>query len=103
MNNDIQQTLARLNEILQKAVSGAIVLPSNPSIDATAAATALYLGLNKIGKNASLACSNKINHNLIAADKIQNQLATSGDNLVISFPYSEGAIDKVDYNIQANN
>ena len=103
MNNNIQQALNRLNDVIQNGVTGAIVLPTNPSLDAAAAAAALYLGLHKMGKSVSLACSNKISYNLTAVDKIQTQLSTDGDNLVISFPYSDGAIDKVDYNIQGSN
>lgn len=103
MNNNIQQALSRLNEVLQKGVTGAIVLPTNPTVDTVAAASALYLAIHKMGKSVVLACSNKINYQLTAADKIQTQLTTSGDNLVVSFPYSDGAIDKVDYNIQGNN
>ena len=103
MDNNVQQTLTHLNEVIQKGASGAIVLPSNASIDAVAAATTLYLGLHKMGKNVSLASATKVTYSLSAADKIQNQLATGGDDLVISFPYSEGSIDKVDYNIQGNN
>ena len=103
MNNNIQQTLARLNEILQKGVTGIIVLPANPTIDAVAAATALYLGLHKMGKTVSLASSNKINYSLTGVDKIQTQLSSSGDNLIIAFPYRDGMIDKVDYNIQGEN
>ncbi len=38
----------------------------------------------------------------MGVDKIQNKVSTGGDNLVVSFPYREGAIDKVDYNIQDN-
>jgi len=103
MNNNIQQTLTHFNDIIQKSLSGAIALPANPSVDAVAAATALYLGLHKMGKSVSLACSSKINYNFTASDKIQTQLSTAGDNLVISFPYSDGAVDKVDYNIQGSN
>src|SRR3989338_4437050 len=103
MNNDIQQTLTRFNDIIQKNSNGAIVLPANPSVDAVAAATALYLGLHKLGKSVTLACSSKINPNFTASDKFQSQLSTTGDNLVISFPYSDGAVDKVDYNIQGSN
>src|SRR3989344_2605301 len=103
MNDNVQQTLTHLNEVLQKSTSGAIVLPSNPSIDAVAAATALYLGLHKMGKNVTLASSSKTTYSLSTVDKIQDQLSTSGDDLVISFPYNEGSIDKVDYNIQGNN
>ncbi|MBI4008955.1 DHH family phosphoesterase [Candidatus Roizmanbacteria bacterium] len=103
MNNTSQNTLPRLTDLIQKGVSGAIVLPQNPTPDAVAAACALYLGLHKMGKNVSLACSTKVNYSLTASDKIQSQLTTSGDNLVISFPYTDGAIDKVDYNIKDNN
>ncbi len=87
-------------EIVQKGTSGAIILPLNPSVDAVAAATSLYLGLTKMGKNIALVCESNAKSDLIASDKIQPELTTSGDNLVISFPYTEGAIDKVDYNIQ---
>lgn len=101
MNN--QQTLARLHEIITKATSGAVVLPVNPSPDAVAAATSLYLGLEKMGKSVSLVCAQEVESDLIASDKIQSNLVIGGDSLVISFPYSDGAIDKVDYNIQGEN
>ena len=96
-------SLNRLNDVLQKSLSGTIVLPQNPTADAVAAATALYLSLNKAGKSVSLACSSKVGFNLTGVDKIQSQLTTSGDNLVISFPYAEGSIDKVDYNIKGEH
>lgn len=102
MNNN-QQTLARLHEIITKATSGAIVLPANPSQDAIASATALYLGLVKMGKNVALVSPSDVQSDLTAADKIQSNLVTGGDNLVVSFPYTDGAIDKVDYNIQGEN
>jgi len=97
------QSVARINEVINKSNSGVIVLPPNPSADAIAAATALYLGLSKIGKNLSLACSSVIRSDILGSDKFQQTIATAGDNLVISFPYSDGMIDKVDYNIQGNN
>src|SRR3989344_6719835 len=103
MNNNFQQSLSRLIDVVQKGSSGVIVIPVNPSVDATASATALYLSLNKMGKSVTLACSNKPNYNFTAVDKIQSQLSVSGDNLVISFPYAEGAVDKVDYKIQGEN
>jgi len=102
MNNQ-QNSLARIFDILTKGSSGTIIIPPNASPDAIAAATSLYLGITKMGKNVSLSCSNKISSDLIAADKIQNNIATGGDSLMISFPYSDGSIDKVDYNIQGTN
>ncbi|MBI1862649.1 DHH family phosphoesterase [Candidatus Microgenomates bacterium] len=77
-----------------------ICIPENPSEDAVASATALYLGLMQLGKNMSIACASPVKSNLIASEKIQGEVTTGGDSLVISFPYTDGSIDKVDYFIQ---
>jgi len=94
--------LQKAAEILSKSNSGAICLPQNPSPDAVAAGLALYLGLTSIGKNVIIACSTPVETGLAAGDKIQSVVSTSGDNLVISFPYKDGSIDKVDYFIQGD-
>lgn len=101
MNPD--NVLPRLQEIITKGILGVIVLPSNPSADAVAAATSLYLGLTKLGKSVSIACATQVNYDLVGNDKISSTLVSSGDSLVVSFPYTEGAIDKVDYNIAGNS
>ncbi|QQG44622.1 MAG: hypothetical protein HYW86_01785 [Candidatus Roizmanbacteria bacterium] len=98
--NSANHDQSDINEIIQKGTSGAIVLPVNPSQDAVAAACTLYLALTKLGKTISLSCEVTPKSDVIAADKIHQEIITSGDNLVISFPYVEGSIDKVDYNIQ---
>lgn len=92
--------LQKAVETLQNGRSGVICLPKDPKIDTIASATSLYLGLAKLGKNIALACATAVDSQLTAADKIQSTLATSGDNLVISFPYTDGSVDKVDYYIQ---
>lgn len=102
MDNN-QNTLSRIQEITTKCRSAVIVIPSNPSIDAIAASTSLYLALSKMNKTVSIACSQKPSSDLIASDKIQNTIGAGGDSLMISFPYSDGAIDKVDYNIQGQS
>lgn len=103
MNNDAN-TLQRLLDVLTKGASGAIILPANPTPDAVAAGCSLYLALIKMGKSVSLISANPpTNLGLVGADKIQSQFAIQGDNLVVSFPYTDGAIDKVDYNISGNN
>lgn len=94
--------LVKIADIINKGASGLIILCANPSVDAVAGATSLYISLNKMGKSVGLACSTPVESDLVASDKIQPSLTSSGDNLVISFPYSDGAIDKVDYNIQGN-
>ena len=102
MKNNID-ALNRATTIINKGKTGIIVLPPNPSIDAIASATSLYLGLAKLGKTVKIACESNIESDLFAADKIQKDLTADGDNLVISFPYTEGSIDKVDYNIKGNS
>ncbi len=100
MDNTSGTSLNQVVEALNTHVSGIICLRENPQADSIAAACALYLALVKLGKNVSLACSTPVTSDLIAADKIKPAPETSGDNLAISFPYRDGSVDKVDYNIQ---
>ena len=102
-NGNEAQSLTRITDIITKNASGVIILPNNPSIDAIAAGTSLYLSLLKMGKTAALVCSSPVQADFAGVDKIQNSLSVNGNNLVISFPYSDGSIDKVDYNIQGEN
>jgi len=103
MDNNHQATFSRINQAVNQKISGAITLPANPSIDATASATALYLSLLKLGKNISLSCSTKVDYDLTGVDKIQKNLSASGDSLMISFPYTDGSIDKIDYRIEGES
>jgi len=102
MNNQAN-TLARIIEIISKGKSGVIFIPPTPTIDAVAASTSLYLGLTKMGKNISLVCSQKPATDLVGGDKFQTVIGAGGDSLMISFPYTDGSIDKVDYNIQGES
>jgi hypothetical protein len=101
-NGNNNTTLTRIVEIINKSKSGVILIPQNPTVDAIAASTSLYLGLTKMGKSVSLACSNNVQSDLTASDKFKNVIGAEGDALMISFPYVEGSIDKVDYNIQGD-
>ncbi|MFH0979357.1 MAG: hypothetical protein V1803_00170 [Candidatus Roizmanbacteria bacterium] len=102
MNNQAN-TLARIIEIITKGKSGIIIIPPSPTIDVIAASTSFYLGLTKMGKNVSLTCSQKPVSDLTAGDKFQTVIGAGGDSLMISFPYTDGSIDKVDYNIQGES
>lgn len=100
--NPTDNSLSQIGEVIEKGTAGIIILPANPTLDAQASAASLYLALSKAGKNISLVCSTVPESDIIAIDKVQQNLMTKGDNLVVSFPYTEGSIDKVDYNIQGN-
>lgn len=91
--------LQKIIEILSNSQAGVIALPTSPTPDAVAAACAMYLGLSQAGKNISIACQTPVQSALTASDKIVQSIATAGNDLVISFPYVEGTVDKVDYDI----
>jgi len=91
--NNNSQTTSRIVEVIGKGTSGIIVLPQNPTVDAIAATTSL-------GKTVTIVCTSPVQSDLMGADKIQANLSVGGDNLVVSFPYADGSIDKIDYNIQ---
>lgn len=94
--------LPKVGEIITKGTSGVVVIPANPTPDAIASGVSLYLGLLALGKNVSIVCSTSVKSEVLGADKIQTSLSVGGDNLVVSFPYADGAIDKIDYHIQGD-
>ncbi len=93
---DIKQVLDGSREVL-------ISLPRNPDFDAVASGLALYLALSSSGKHATIVSPTQMtvefNH-LIGVDKVGASLSNGGRNLVVSFPYQEGSIEKVSYNIE---
>lgn len=100
--NPTTDPLSQLGSTLSQKNSGVILLGQNPQTDSIAAALVLYQALTKLGKNVSIASSTPVQSTLAGVDKIQSTLQTAGNNLVISLPYQDGSIDKVDYNIQGN-
>src|SRR3989338_3901279 len=100
MKNDPE--IARIAKIIGERQSISICLPAAPTFDALAAGTALYLALLHMGKAVGIASSGDSVEptNLAGQDKIQTSLVSDGDNLVVSFPYTEGSVDKVTYNIE---
>jgi nanoRNase/pAp phosphatase (c-di-AMP/oligoRNAs hydrolase) len=96
---------ARINQILENNQSFGICLPEKLTLDTIAAATSLYIAFSKLGKDVSIACSGTLpqDNSIVGMDKIQNKLGIAGDTLTISFPYTEGSIDKVSYHIEGEN
>ncbi len=92
-------------KILEDKKSFVICLPKQASVDGQAAAASLYLALTKAGKQVSLVCESQIQKevDIIALEKVATDLqAQGGDTLTMSFPYQEGAVDKVTYDIEGD-
>ncbi len=97
-NTELKKTLKEFTD----RKSFLICITEQPSDDSVAAATSLYLGLTTLGKSVTMASGGEIKSNISAVDKIKSDISVSGDNLIITFPYKEGAIDKIDYYIQGD-
>lgn len=99
-----ESIIRRIIETITKKNTIAIVLPAKPTADGVSAALALYLAITKLGKNVTIACASApiSGIDIDGVDKIGKNLASGGDDLVISFPYEQGSVDKVTYTIEGN-
>lgn len=105
MANISSDQINQARNFLENAKSILIALPGNPTVDGVASALSLYLALSSSGKQVNVVCATAMTvefNRLVGVDKIGNSLSGSsnGRNLVISFPYQEGSIEKVSYNIE---
>lgn len=104
MNNTAGSNINQARSLLDNAKSILIATHIRPTLDSVAASLSLYLSLSALGKQVSIICPSAMTveySHLVGVDKITSELAKSfGKNLVISFPYQEGSIEKVSYNIE---
>lgn len=99
-NNNFQKVRAEI----EKNDKIAIAIGTNPSVDAMAAALALSLGLARVGKKVSVVTPTPalVEHSsLVGINKVKNSYEGDGGDLVVSFPYKEGEIEKVSYTIES--
>lgn len=99
----MDQTISKLNEFLQSKKNIAVVTPKDPNVDQMAGALSLYLSLASSGRQVAVATPNdplvELSH-LVGIDKVKTSLAGGGGDLVVSFPYREGEIEKVSYTLE---
>ncbi|MBI4100584.1 DHH family phosphoesterase [Candidatus Microgenomates bacterium] len=98
-----QDTIEKLQPLLASAQNILILTGQNPSLDSLGASLGLFLALGKMGKTVSVACPKAPTvefGNLIGINKLKDALGNK--NLVVSFPYTEGSIEKVSYNIEGD-
>ncbi len=98
-NNSLQ----RVKELIDASRSISIAVGSQAGTDEMGAALALYLSLRYANKQVTIASPNAPTvalSSLVGIDKVKLGFdsGTSGD-LVVSFPYREGEIEKVSYTI----
>lgn len=99
MDNSLIQ---QIKDSIDKSTSIGVAAPKNPTLDEMAASLGLYLILKNANKNVSIASPNDPLvevASLVGIDKVQKSLASTGGtgDLTVSFPYTEGDIEKVSY------
>jgi len=104
MTNLNPEQVNQARNLLGNSKNILVSIPDSPAIDTTAAGLALYLSLSASGKQVTIVSPMQMTvefNRLIGVDKIRNNInAQNGRNLIISFPYQEGSIEKVSYNIE---
>lgn len=97
---DTNATLQKIKDALSKSKNIGIAVGKDPSLDQMAAALALYLGLKDVNKQATVATPAdplvEVS-SLVGINKVQTKLGGDAGDLVVSFPYVEGEIEKVSY------
>jgi hypothetical protein len=98
-------TIQKLKDALAKSRSIGIAVGENPSIDEMGAALSLYLLLRNANKSVSVASPVdpivEIS-SLVGIDRVQRKFGGDAGDLVVSFPYHEGEIEKVSYTLENN-
>lgn len=96
-------TIQKLKDAIARSNSIGIAVGHNPSVDEMGAALSLYLLLKSANKAVSIASpSDPIVEisSLVGINKVQKSFGGSAGDLVVSFPYKEGEIEKVSYTLE---
>lgn len=100
---DLTVEVNALKELLPSVSTVVILLPETATRDAIAAGLALYLSFTQLQKKVTIAYPRQPivgwSH-LVGVNKLTQNLGNK--NFVISLDYTEGAIEKVSYNIEGN-
>jgi hypothetical protein len=97
--------IQKLKDAIGKSNTIGIAVAQNPSIDEMGAALAFYLMLRSANKRVTIASPTdpivEIS-SLVGIDKVQRHFGGDSGDLVVSFPYKEGEIEKVSYTLENN-
>lgn len=96
-------TTGRLKDLLSKNDKIGILVGSNPTIDQMGSALALFLALSKTKPNTIIASPSdplvEVS-SLVGINRVKTNIGSEGGDLIVSFPYKEGEIEKVSYTLE---
>ena len=100
MDND---SIQKIKDVLDKNEVIGIAVSKNPNLDEMGAALSLYLSLKADGKQVLIASPTEPlveNSSLVGIDKVKTFFASDKGDIIVSFPYTEGDIEKVSYTLE---
>ncbi len=96
-------TFGHVGDVIEKNTNIGIVTAKDPTLDQMGAALSLYLSLTGIGKSVTIATPEtplvEVS-SLVGIDKVNTSFSGKAGDLVVSFPYQEGEIEKVSYTLE---
>jgi nanoRNase/pAp phosphatase (c-di-AMP/oligoRNAs hydrolase) len=96
---------SELTQLISESSGIGIIVSSNQTVDVLAAAISLHLILQDSGKNSQIASQKNptVEHSfLVGIDQLKNNFSGLTRMLTVSFPYHDGDIEKVSYNIEGD-
>jgi len=103
--DNIAQNKTNLQSLLSNSASIGIIASENQTIDSLSAALSLHLILQDSGKSSQIISKKDpiVEHSfLVGIDQLKKSFGGVTRNLTVSFPYVEGEIEKVSYNIEGD-
>lgn len=95
-------SLQKIKDIIARSQNVVVAVGADPFIDQMAGALSLYLALSVNNKKVAVVSATEPIvelSSLVGIDKVKTSYEGSGGDLVVSFPYREGEIEKVSYTI----
>lgn len=92
----------KIRDVIAQNEQVDIAVGKNPNLDQMAGALSLYLSLTSFGKKVNIVCPTQPIveiSSLVGIDKVKTRFDGSSGDLVVSFPYREGEIEKVSYTL----
>ncbi|MBI2431043.1 MAG: hypothetical protein HYV39_03450 [Candidatus Levybacteria bacterium] len=95
--------ISKIRDILDKQQTINIAVGKNPNLDEMAAALGFYLSCKADGKQVTIASPTEPLveiSSLVGIDKVGTSFTEIKGDLTVSFPYTEGEIEKVSYTLE---
>jgi hypothetical protein len=92
------EQISSLKDYLQTAQTALVILGPKPTDDQLSVASAIYLGMTALGKDAGIYAPKQLDsRGIVGLEDLSTKLGKQ--NLVVEFDYEETAVDKVSYHI----